>query len=92
MTRKRFALLMSCVVAAFGSSAAPAFGQASDAALKDRVSQLVEKLGNAKAETAKSAEEALIKLGPRVLSLLPESVKGERRRSPRLVSKSALAP
>jgi hypothetical protein len=72
------------MMAAFGSSAGPTFGQASDAALKDRVSQLVEKLGNAKAETAKTAEEALIKLGPRVLALLPESVKGSPEATARL--------
>ena len=48
------------------------------------MSQLVEKLGNAKAETAKTAEDALIKLGPRVLALLPESVKGSPEATARL--------
>lgn len=48
---------------------APAFGQADDA-LKDRVAQLVEKLNNAK--DAEAAHASLVKLGPRILTLLPE--------------------
>ena len=50
----------------------PAWGQGTDAALKDRVTQLVERLDAPKMEARKAAEEALIKLGPRVLPLLPE--------------------
>jgi len=53
--------------------AAEARGQTSDAALRDRVLQLVERLGAPKLETRKGAEEALIKLGPRALPLLPEA-------------------
>lgn len=56
--------------------ASTAFGQASDAALKDRVGQLVERLGSPKMETRKAAEEALIKLGAKALPLLPEPEKG----------------
>jgi len=49
--------------------------QTSDAALKDRVSQLVERLDAPRMEARKQAEEALIKLGPRVLPLLPDAEK-----------------
>jgi hypothetical protein len=58
------------------------WGQASDAALKDRVTQLVERLDAPKMEARKKAEEDLIKLGPRILPLLPEPPKSasqERR-------------
>src|SRR3954465_5628612 len=51
--------------------AAQCWGQASDAALRDRVLQLVERLEAPKIEARKAAEEALIKLGPRILPLLP---------------------
>src|SRR4051812_23772776 len=62
--------------------AAQCLGQASDAALRDRVLQLVERLEAPKLEARKAAEEALIKLGTRILPLLPESAKvtGEERR------------
>jgi hypothetical protein len=53
-----------------------ALAQASDAALRDRVLQLVERLGAPKVETGQSAEEALIKLGPRALPFLPDALKG----------------
>ena len=52
-------------------------GQGADAALKDRVNQLVERLGAPKDDVRKAAEEALIKLGPRVLPLLPDAAKVE---------------
>jgi hypothetical protein len=57
------------------AAAAVARAQTTDAALKDRVSQLVERLEAPKAEARKAAEEALIKLGPRILPLLPEPEK-----------------
>src|SRR5947209_7234899 len=53
----------------------PARSQSSDAALKDRVSQLLERLDAPKVEARKAAEEALIKLGPKALPLLPEAEK-----------------
>lgn len=58
-----------------------AWGQASDAALKDRVATLLERLDSAKAETRKSAEEALIKLGAKALPFLPdtEKLQGEKK-------------
>ncbi len=58
----------------------PASGQ--DAALNDRVASLVEKLGSEKADDREAAEKALIGLGPRALSLLPEEskVQGELRK------------
>jgi hypothetical protein len=59
------------VLSAFAGTA---WGQASDAALRDRVTQLVERLDAPKMEARKAAE-ALIKLGPRILPLLPEPPK-----------------
>ena len=56
----------------FGSLAP---GQTIDAALKDRVNSLLERLGSETKESADNAEQALIKLGDRVLPLLP--VKGK---------------
>src|SRR5689334_2137497 len=61
-----------------GLLAAPvARGQVADAALKDRVAQLVEKLEAPKAEDRDAAQAALIKLGARVIPLLPEPTKGK---------------
>jgi len=57
-------------------SSGPSRGQGVDAALRDRVAQLVERLDSPKLETSKAAEEGLIKLGPRALPLLPDSSKG----------------
>ena len=55
-----------------------ASAQGIDAALKDRVNTLLERLGSETKETADSAEQALIKLGDRVLPLLPEKGKDEK--------------
>ncbi len=68
----RLAALGILVLSAFAGTA---WGQASDAALRDRVTQLVERLDAPKMEARKAAEEALIKLGPRILPLLPEPPK-----------------
>jgi hypothetical protein len=61
----------------------PARGQeASDAALRDRVTQLVERLGSDKPEARDAAMAALTKLGPKVLPLLPDPATlpaGERK-------------
>ena len=46
---------------------------AADAALKDRVLQLVERLGADKVEARDTATASLIKLGPKVLPLLPDA-------------------
>ena len=48
-----------------------ASGQGGDSALKDRVAQLVERLGAPKAEAQASAEKALVDLGERALPFLP---------------------
>src|SRR5438309_12078403 len=69
MRRTAATLLIALAVGAI------AYGQASDAALKDRVAQLVEKLDAPKAEARDAAQAALIKLGPRILPLLPEPTK-----------------
>lgn len=59
--------------------------QTSDAALRDRVTQLVARLDSPKMEARKAAEEALIKLGPKILPLLPEPSKtGGSERNQRL--------
>ena len=47
-------------------------GQTSDAALGDRVRQLVEELDASKMEARQAAEDGLIKLGPPALPFLPE--------------------
>jgi hypothetical protein len=73
----RFLTLAAGIVAAAAVLAGPARGQGADAALKDRVSLLVERLGSPKEDARKAAEEALIKLGPRVLPLLPDPAKVE---------------
>src|SRR5579885_2292428 len=62
----------------------PARGQAegADAALRDRVTQLVDRLGSDKAEARESAMAALTKLGPKALPLLPDPATlpaGERK-------------
>jgi len=53
----------------------PARGQGSDAALKDRVSQLVERLDAEKPEARDAAEAALIALGARALPILADAEK-----------------
>src|SRR4051812_38859449 len=56
---------------AWFSIGAGARGQVSDAALKDRAAQLVERLSAPKIEARAAAEKSLIDLGPRVLPFLP---------------------
>jgi hypothetical protein len=70
----RLKLLVAAVVACLATSST-AWAQVSDAALKDRVLQLVERLDAPKMEARQAAEDGLIKLGPRVLPLLPEAGK-----------------
>src|SRR4051794_33502670 len=65
----RAAVVLSSALLASGIAAQ---AQTSDAALRDRVLQLVEKLDASKMEARQAAEAGLIKLGPRVLPLLPE--------------------
>ena len=74
---KRIGLVVGIVFASTLVVVCAAHAQTSDAALKDRVSQLVERLGSPKAETAKAAEDALVKLGERALPLLPDAEKVE---------------
>jgi hypothetical protein len=72
---------MRCIARSFGlllmalAIAGTARGQGSDAALRDRVLQLVERLDAPKMEARQASEEALVKLGPRILPLLPEATK-----------------
>ena len=60
-----FLLLMTSMPLAYAQTGA-------DAALKDRVLQLVERLGADKVEARDTATASLIKLGPKVLPLLPD--------------------
>jgi hypothetical protein len=54
--------------------AVPAYGQgASDAALRDRVLQLVDRLDTGANEARETATTSLIKLGPKILPLLPDA-------------------
>src|SRR5215469_7342978 len=81
-----FGMLVSVVVAG------AAWGQASDAALRDRVNQLVEKLDASKVEARKAAEDGLIKLGPRILPFLPELPRvtsAERKQPLDIIAKQA---
>lgn len=66
MNPRQFALLVALLWPV------SAWGQAPDAALRDRVLQLVERLDATKIEARQAAEAALVKLGPRVLPFLPE--------------------
>jgi hypothetical protein len=52
--------------------------QAQDAALRDRVLQLVERLESPKPETRDASQASLIKLGAKVLPLLPEASKSTK--------------
>ena len=72
--RRRSILKWSWLVLALTAvmSSGARAGQASDAALRDRVLQLVERLDGEKPEARDAAEAALVKLGARVLPLLPE--------------------
>jgi hypothetical protein len=70
----RFAMMVLAAVTG------PAWGQTTDAALRDRVNQLVERLDAPQMEARKAAEEGLIELGPRALPLLPEKGGGVERR------------
>jgi hypothetical protein len=70
-------LAASMMVASVWSGGAAASGQGVDAALRDRVAQLVERLGSDDAVSRASAAEALGKLGPRILPLLPEVKEGD---------------
>lgn len=79
----RLSLVMSLAALAIGGSVnSITHAQTADAALKDRVGQLIERLEAPKLEARQAAEDALIKLGPRVLPLLPEAsrVNGAERK------------
>jgi hypothetical protein len=56
---------------------ATARGQGSDAALRDRVARLVEKLEAEKTEARDAAEKTLVELGPKALPYVPEPTKGD---------------
>ena len=67
----RTILVLTSVPVAVGLLASPSWGQGTDSALKDRVTQLVDRLGSPKAEAQAAAEKALTDLGERALPFLP---------------------
>lgn len=71
----------------------PTPAQEPDAALRDRVVQLLERLDGEKVEMRDAAEAALVKLGPKILPLLSESTAGSgKERAERLARiRSALS-
>jgi hypothetical protein len=81
LSRCHLVSAIACILAIVGSSAARAQA-VSDAALRDRVLQLVERLDSPTAEARESATTSLIKLGAKVLPLLPDpaTVKSAERK------------
>jgi hypothetical protein len=78
-------LAVLCWWAGAAGPAVRAQNDTADAALRDRVLQLVERLGDPKPEARDDAQARLIKLGPKVLPLLPEPLAGsEKDRKERL--------
>jgi hypothetical protein len=75
MRRATFYVLAGGLLAVSLAGGLRALAQTPDAALKDRVMQLVERLDAPKADARDAAEAALIKLGSKVLPLLPEPAK-----------------
>ena len=75
-----------------GLTTATAQAQTVDAALRDRVTQLIDRLGAEDAAARDAAEAALIKLGARALPLLPDAsaVPGEERKKRLQAIKTAL--
>jgi len=82
-TKPRMGVLFCAIVPAlFAAADARAQTAAADAALRDRVVQLVDRLDAPKTEARDAAMASLIKLGPRVLPLLPDpaTVKSDERK------------
>ena len=75
MRRATFHVLAGGFLAVALAGGLRALAQTPDPALKDRVMQLIERLDAPKADARDTAEAALIKLGPKVLPLLPEPQK-----------------
>src|SRR3954447_65540 len=76
-------LLAGLLVMSPGTRPARAQAEA-DAALRDRVLQLVERLNDPKPEARDEAQTRLMKLGAKILPLLPESAGADRDRNARL--------
>ena len=67
-----YAGLMATVLCVFPAVREARSQTGGDAALRDRVLQLVERLDTEKVESREAATASLIKLGPNILSLLPD--------------------
>ena len=63
---------MATVLCVFPAARGARSQTGGDAALRDRVLQLVERLDTEKVESREAATASLIKLGPNILSLLPD--------------------
>lgn len=77
-------LMGALLIAALGAPAAHARqADSADAALKDRVLQLIERLDAPTPEARETATKSLIKLGPKIVSLLPDpsTVKSAERKT-----------
>jgi hypothetical protein len=81
--RRRFSAWLPALWLATGAGLASG-QEASDAALRDRVLQLVERLDAGAPEARDAAEAALKKLGSRALPLLPEAAGASQERAERL--------
>ena len=77
-------LLAILLVAAAGPGAPSRAQEAADAALRDRVLQLVDRLDSGKPEARDAAEAALKKLGARILPILPDAAGLPKERAERL--------
>ncbi len=88
--RRLFRPLAAVVLAsltALGPARKPVVAQTetADAALRDRVLQLVERLDDPKPEIRDDAQARLIKLGPKILTVLPDSsIAASKERKDRL--------
>jgi hypothetical protein len=73
LVNPRLGLLLCAIAPALFAAADARAQSGADAALKDRVGQLVDRLAAPTAEARDGAMASLIKLGPRILPLLPDA-------------------
>lgn len=82
--RRRFSRWLPALLLAAVAGGVAVGQEASEAALRDRVLQLVERLDADKPEARDAAEAALVKLGARALPLLPDPAGLPKERAERL--------
>ncbi len=71
----RFVVGLAVLFAGVGAG----YGQTTDAALRDRVGQLLDRLGGDDVAARDAAEKSLIQLGPRILPYLPDAKTKDRK-------------